>query len=75
MSDFIYCLNTATIMPTPLMEKIRLVAANGYQAIELWLNDVIEYVEEGGSVADVKKAIDDHGLQLPSMIALKSYCA
>jgi len=73
MSQFTYCLNTATIMPTPLMDKIRLVAKNGYHGIELWINDVIEYVDEGGTIPDVRKAIADHGLTLPSMIALKGW--
>jgi hypothetical protein len=40
----IYCLNTSTIKPQSLMDKIRLVGEAGYDGIELWLNDVLEYV-------------------------------
>ncbi|MCA9102894.1 MAG: sugar phosphate isomerase/epimerase [Planctomycetales bacterium] len=74
MADFIYCLNTATIRPASLMDKITITAETGYDAIELWVNDVEDYVEAGGSVGDVAKALDDTGLQRPSMISLREWC-
>ena len=55
-------LNTSTIKPQPLMKKIELVAKAGYDGIELWLNDIYEYVGQGGEVSDVEKALADHGL-------------
>ena len=36
------CLNTSTIKPQPLMEKIRLAGEVGYDGIELWINDLYE---------------------------------
>ena len=39
-----YCLNTSTIKPVSLLEKIRLVGEAGFDGIELWLNDVLEFV-------------------------------
>ena len=50
---FVYCLNTSTIEPQPVMEKIRLAAKHGFAGIELWHNDIFEYVEQGGTVDDV----------------------
>lgn len=73
MPDFIYCLNTSTIQPQPLMEKIRLAGAHGFKAIELWLNDVFAHVQQGGSVVDVNKAVADAGLLVPSTIAMKGW--
>ena len=29
MSDFVYCLNTSTIRPTPLLDKVRIAGAGG----------------------------------------------
>ena len=29
MSEFVYCLNTSTIRPTPLLEKIRVAGKRG----------------------------------------------
>jgi len=68
---FIYCLNTSTIQPQPLMEKIRLAGAHGFAGIELWLDEVFEHVQRGGEVRDVTKAVADQGLIVPSTIAMK----
>jgi sugar phosphate isomerase/epimerase len=73
MSDFIYCLNTSTIRPTPLLEKIRVAGRAGYQAIEPWNDEITEYLGQGGSIAEVKKAIGDAGLKVVSVIALHSW--
>jgi sugar phosphate isomerase/epimerase len=70
---FVYCLNTSTIQPVPLLDKIRLASEAGFQAIELWLNDVFDYLERGGKLSDVTQALDDHGLQRPSTIAMKGW--
>jgi 2-keto-myo-inositol isomerase len=73
MSDFIYCLNTSTIRPTPLLEKIRVAGRAGYQAIEPWNDEITDYLEQGGTMADLKKALGDAGLKVVSVIALHSW--
>jgi len=70
MSDFKYALNASTIRPTPIMEKIRIAGQAGYGAIELWHDEIDEYVSEGGTVADLRKAVDEHGLEVPTTIYL-----
>lgn len=65
-----YCLNASTIRPTPLMDKIRIASQAGYAAIELWCNELTDYEQAGGSITDVKKALDDNGLVVPTMIAI-----
>lgn len=70
---FTLCLNTSTIRPTPLLEKIRLAAKHGYQGIELWINDVYEFVGQGGEVRDVEKAVADGGLIVPCTIAMRQW--
>jgi sugar phosphate isomerase/epimerase len=70
---FQLCLNTSTIRPQPILEKIRLTAAAGFEGIELWINDVYEYVGRGGEVCDIEKALHDHGLMVPCMIALRAW--
>lgn len=74
MADFRFCLNTSTIQPTGLLEKIRIAGQTGYGAIELWSADVEAFAQAGGNLTDVRKALDDHGLERPSMIALKGWC-
>lgn len=70
---FTLCLNTSTIRPQPLLDKIRLAADGGFAGVELWVNDIYEFVGRGGEVRDVEKAIADHGLIVPSMIAVRAW--
>lgn len=70
---FKLCLNTSTIRPQPLLEKIRLAAEAGFEGIELWINDIYEHIGQGGEVSDVEKALADHGLIVPCMIALRGW--
>ena len=74
MTAFLYCLNSSTIRPTPLLDKIRIAGETGYAAIELWHDDIEAYVASGGKLADIRKALDDHCLQLPTTIYLRGWC-
>ncbi|MEQ8791643.1 MAG: sugar phosphate isomerase/epimerase [Pirellulaceae bacterium] len=70
---FTYCLNTSTIKPQSLLDKIRLVAEAGYAGIELWINDLYEHVGRGGEIRDVEKALSDQGLIVPCSIAVRQW--
>jgi len=67
------CLNTSTIKPQPLLEKIRLASEAGFEAIELWANDIYEHIGQGGEVRDVERALTDGGLSVPSLIAARGW--
>ena len=73
MSEFIYCLNTSTIRPTPLLEKIRLAGAAGYQAIEPWNDEITAYHNAGGNDSELRSALADAALRVVSMIALHGW--
>lgn len=73
MAWFQYCLNASTIRPTPLLEKIDVAAKAGYAAIELWHDDLDAYVTGGGSIRDVRRALDDRGLEVPTTIYLADW--
>jgi 2-keto-myo-inositol isomerase len=73
MTEFQYCLNTSTIRPTPLLEKIRLAGEAGYTAIEPWNDEVTAYLGEGGSLPELKRALGDAGLRVVSVIALHGW--
>jgi len=68
-----YCLNASTIRPTPLLDKIRIVGEAGYGAIELWHDDLDAYIAKGGTLADVKSALADQGLVVPTTIYLAGW--
>ncbi len=67
------CLNTSTIKPRPLLEKIRLTAEAGFDGVEPWINDIYEFIGRGAEVRDVEKAIADHGLIVPCCIAMRQW--
>jgi 2-keto-myo-inositol isomerase len=71
--SFRLCLNTSTIKPQPILEKIRLTAEAGFDGVELWINDVYEFVGQGGEVSQIERALTDYGLFVPSMIAMRQW--
>ncbi len=71
--SFTYCLNTSTIKPQKLLDKIRLAAEAGFAGVELWINDIYEFVGQGGEVRDVEKALADYGLIVPCTIAARQW--
>lgn len=73
MSEFTYCLNTSTIRPTPLLDKIEIAGRAGYQAIEPWNDEIDAYLNQGGTIAELRRAIGDAGLRVVSVIALHSW--
>jgi sugar phosphate isomerase/epimerase len=73
MPAFRYCLNSSTIKPTPLLDKIRVAAAAGYAGIEIWHDHVEAFLSSGGALRDVRHALDDHQLAVPTTIYLKGW--
>lgn len=63
------CLDTSTIRPVPLLEKIRIAADAGYDAIEPWESELADH-ERSGSLKDLGKGLRDRGLRVPSVIGL-----
>jgi len=72
---FGYCLNMSTIMGHKLsvVEEIEVAAKAGWQGVELWLRNVRRYVEEGGSLDDLRKRIGDLGLTVVSAIGFTAW--
>jgi sugar phosphate isomerase/epimerase len=72
---FRYCLNMSTIRGQDLSvpDEIDVAGNAGYDAIEPWIGELNEYVQGGGSLADLKKRIDDHGLSVESAIGFASW--
>lgn len=64
------CLNTSTIRPAKLLDKLAIAAESGYSAIELWSDDLTQFEQEGGSLHEIKQRVRDLGLRVPSVIAL-----
>ncbi len=56
-----------------MLAKIRLTAEAGYAGVELWINDIYEYVGQGGEVRDIEKALSDSGLIVPCTISVRGW--
>jgi sugar phosphate isomerase/epimerase len=68
MSAFGCCLNASTIRGTPVRRQIEVAAAAGFGAMELWFSDVDAHLAEGGSLSDLRHALNDAGLVVPTLI-------
>lgn len=72
---FKMCLNMSTIRGQGLdaAGEIEVAGKAGYDAIEPWFRQINAYVESGGSLKDLKKRIDDHGLTVESAIGFAAW--
>lgn len=64
------CLNTSTIRPAALKDKVRIADETGYDGIELWVNELEKYEAEGGDLKALGAEIRDRGLFVPNVIGL-----
>lgn len=70
LSPWPVCLDTATIRPASLREKVQIAAKAGYDAIEPWDGELEEYEDQGGNLKELGKEIKDLGMFVPSVIGL-----
>jgi len=72
---FHYSFNTSTVrgQKLSLVEEIDIAAQAGYGAIEPWINELEKYVQQGGSLPDLKKHITDSGLTVESAIGFSEW--
>lgn len=73
MARFELCFNTSTIKPASLDEKIRAAGDAGYEAIELWNDDLTEWERCGGKLSDIRQMLDDHNLTVPDVVHLSGW--
>lgn len=64
------CINTSTIRPATLKDKIRIAAEAGYDGIEPWIDELEEHEAAGGDLKSLGREIRDRGLFVPNIIGL-----
>ncbi len=69
-SPFPLALNTSTIRPSSLVDKIDAAGAAGYDCMELWMDDLEKHVADGGKMEDIRKRIEDQGMYVIDVIGL-----
>ena len=74
-SNVRYCLNTSTIrgQGLDLYQTIEITAKAGYDGIELWVDDVKKYLNDGKTLASLKKHIDDSRLKVENAIGFAQW--
>lgn len=70
---FLPCLNTSTIRPAALVDKINAASRAGFQAIEPWNDDVDSYLRNGGTMESLRALLRERGLSVPSVIAIMGW--
>jgi len=70
VSPFPLLMNTSTIRPATLLEKIDATAEAGYDGIELWIDDIEKYEKDGGDLKALGQQIKDKGLFVHNVIGL-----
>ncbi len=75
-ANFKFCLNTSTIrgQNPGLVKYIEITSKAGYDGIELWVEDIKNYVESH-STGELKKLIDDHGIVVENAIGFAPWMA
>lgn len=75
MPSFRYCLNTSTIREKNIgiEAEIDVAADAGYSGIEPWIRTIRAYMGKGGKLSDLKKRIDDRGIQVESAIGFAKW--
>ena len=67
---WIVTLNTSTIRPASLEDKIRAASEAGYDGIELWSNELSDHAKSGASLEALGKRLRHEGLIVPNVIGL-----
>ncbi|GAA4452997.1 sugar phosphate isomerase/epimerase family protein [Novipirellula rosea] len=70
-----FALNMSTLRGHNLTVKqqIEVAAEAGYDGVEPWIRDLENYVKDGGSVADLRKQIEDAGMTVDSAIGFAQW--
>jgi 2-keto-myo-inositol isomerase len=63
------CLNTATTRGKPLADDIRLCGEVGFEGIEIDTDKLDEYLEVGGTVAELRELLDECDVECAGLMA------
>lgn len=74
---FVFSLNTSTVrgQKLSLPKLIELAARTGYEGLEPWMMEIEAYLNEGNSIASLKKLANDAGITLVDCIGFPTWMA
>lgn len=73
--NFSFCLNTSTIREQKLglIGEMECAAKAGFDSIEIWMNTLQKYVDNGGNLKDVRKRAADLNLKIEDAIGFPKW--
>ncbi|MEO7960529.1 MAG: sugar phosphate isomerase/epimerase [Ginsengibacter sp.] len=74
---FRFCLNTSTIMGQKpgLRRSIEIASLAGYDGMELWINDIRDYLKEGNSIESLAKLLSSKNMVVEDAISFTGWMA
>ncbi|CAN5389537.1 sugar phosphate isomerase/epimerase [soil metagenome] len=74
-SHFTYCLNMSTIREHKLgfVKELEIASKAGFPSVEIWVNTLEAYLNQGGTLADARKIIEDLGLKVENAIGFAQW--
>ena len=74
-SAFTYCLNMATIRGHKLgfVKELEVASRAGFRSVEIWIDSLQTYLNNGGTLKEVKKRLDDLGVKVENCIGFASW--
>ena len=72
---FRFCLNTSTIrgQNPGLLNSIEIAAKAGYDGMELWVNDIKDYLKQGNSIQSLANFISSKGIVVENLISFTGW--
>jgi 2-keto-myo-inositol isomerase len=75
VSKFEYCLNTSTIrgQNPGLIRSLEIASMAGYDSVELWISEIMDYIDGGKTINSLKKYLDDSKLNIANSIGFAQW--
>ncbi len=72
---FTFCLNTSTIrgQKQGLVKDLETASDAGYDGVEIWISDLQDYIEQGGTLQDLKMRLEDLDLTVEDAIGFAQW--
>ncbi|MGK2864121.1 MAG: sugar phosphate isomerase/epimerase family protein [Chitinophagaceae bacterium] len=72
---FRFCLNTSTIrgQNPGLLQSIEIASKVGYDGMELWINDIKKYLDDGNTIQSLAKFISSKGIVVENAISFTAW--
>lgn len=73
--NFRFCLNTSTIsgQKPGLLKSIEIASKAGYDGMELWINDIKEYIKQGNTIQSLASILKDKNIVVEDAMSFTSW--